>query len=213
MDERAASQAGGFTGGRLGRADYLRAVELTQLVSVDVLLFDVEGRVLLGRRTNEPARGTWFTPGGRVYKYEPFEAALGRVLSTEVLSVRVPPGAARLHGVYRHLYETNAGDAGNTEKDMEEEAEDNEKRKDGGTDYVDFAYALNAHECYGRPELERLRAGGGSSAVPEGKAVDLEGDGQHTSFRWFTLAEVASDAEVHPYVKCYFHPRAHNRLA
>jgi hypothetical protein len=146
------------------------------------------------------------------------DAALWRVLSAEVLPLSshartgVSDGVARLHGVYRHLYDTNAGYKASVGEDDEDEEEKKNEEKapvDGGTDYVNFAYALHAHECYGRPELERLSAGGlgGSSEV------DVEGDGQHTSFRWFTPAEVASDAEVHPYVKCYFHPHAHNRLA
>ena len=194
---------------RLDRADYLKAVELTQLVSVDALLFDAEGRVLLGRRTNEPARGTWFTPGGRVHKYEAFEAALGRVLSTEVL----PPSsfsamggaasAARLHGVYRHLYETNAGAKG---EGAGGEGGDGEAR-DGGTDYVNFAYALNAHECYGRSELERLGAGG--RAGRRRSTWRATGSTRRSAgSRWRRWRRTPRSP-----VRQVLHPRAYNRLA
>ncbi|PSP47656.1 ADP-ribose pyrophosphatase, partial [Halobacteriales archaeon QH_1_68_42] len=38
-------------------------------VCVEVLL-ERDGRLLVARRTNEPARGEWFWPGGRLYKGE-----------------------------------------------------------------------------------------------------------------------------------------------
>lgn len=43
-----------------------------------------DGGVVLARRTNEPARGEWFWPGGRLYKGEDLEAAARRVASEEL---------------------------------------------------------------------------------------------------------------------------------
>ena len=36
------------------------------LVSIDFCLV-CEGQILLGKRNNEPLKGEWFTPGGRIY--------------------------------------------------------------------------------------------------------------------------------------------------
>ena len=42
-------------------------IENTPLVSIDLCLI-CGGQILLGRRNNEPLKGVWFTPGGRVLK-------------------------------------------------------------------------------------------------------------------------------------------------
>ena len=183
---------------RLPPDEFARVVERTTLVSVDVLLFDTEGRVLLGRREREPAKGAWFTPGGRVYKNECLEAAALRVLSTEVLAPTHDQEGRRLdvhrrrfdlHGVYRHLYDTSfLGDGA------------------FGTDYVNFAYAVRAAERYDAAALRALEA-------LERHIGEADADGQHGEFRWFRPEEVMRERDVHPYVKCYFQPAAYNRLA
>lgn len=176
----------------LTKDEYAYVVERTHLVAVDLLLFDEEGRILLGRRKNAPARGAWFTPGGRVRKNEPFDVALERVAADEVrpFSRRACPGlSARtmradpcLHGAYRHLYEDSfAGEP-------------------YGTDYVNFAYRARAVEVYDGidpKELERVS----------------DADEQHSELRWFSIGEVMrDDSGVHPYVQCYFHADAWNRI-
>ena len=40
------------------------------LISIDLIVTDAHGRALVGLRRNEPARETWFTPGGRIRKGE-----------------------------------------------------------------------------------------------------------------------------------------------
>lgn len=187
--------------GWLNEAEFAAVVSLTSIVSVDLLVFDGEGRILLGRRTNEPARGTWFTPGGKVRKFEPLDAALRRVSATELGAApcgRAPP----LHGVYRHMYETSRfPDEGNGEKG--EKGERGERKEEdeapwsgrGGTDYVNFAYRLTLAEDYG-----------GAQMVGDAHCA------QHEAMRWFTVEEAMHDPDVHPYVKCYFHPHAWNRL-
>lgn len=51
-------------------------------MTVDLLVIH-EGRLLLMRRNNEPAKDLWFVPGGRVRLGETLERAAHRVLSDE----------------------------------------------------------------------------------------------------------------------------------
>jgi colanic acid biosynthesis protein WcaH len=70
--------------------------------SVD-LVVDYDDGILLARRQNEPAKGEWFVPGGRIQKGEPIREAVHRVAREELgIDVRI---SAEL-GIYDHLYET-----------------------------------------------------------------------------------------------------------
>jgi colanic acid biosynthesis protein WcaH len=81
--------------------DWERIVEHVPLVSVDLVVHHGDG-VVLGKRTNEPAKGEWFVPGGRVRKHEPLEEAVHRV-AREELGVDVTV-EGRL-GVSEHFYD------------------------------------------------------------------------------------------------------------
>ena len=48
-------------------------VENTLLISLDICLVS-GGQILLGRRNNQPLKGVWFTPGGRIHKNESWRA-------------------------------------------------------------------------------------------------------------------------------------------
>jgi colanic acid biosynthesis protein WcaH len=71
-------------------------------VCVEVLL-ERDGAVLVARRTNEPAKGEWFWPGGRLYKGERLDDAARRV-AREELDVEVD--LTERFGVYRHFWDT-----------------------------------------------------------------------------------------------------------
>ena len=58
-------------------------IENTPLVSIDLCLI-CNGQILLGKRRNEPLKGTWFTPGGRIHKNETWQDALLRVAEVEL---------------------------------------------------------------------------------------------------------------------------------
>ena len=62
------------------------------------LAYDIRGRLLLVRRANEPDRGLWSVPGGRVEPDEDDRAALIREMREET-GLRVQPG--RLIGQVR----------------------------------------------------------------------------------------------------------------
>jgi len=70
------------------------------IVSVDLVVRH-DGGVVLGKRTNAPARGEWFVPGGRVHKDERLDDAIDRVARAE-LGVEVEV-ESRL-GTYEHLW-------------------------------------------------------------------------------------------------------------
>jgi colanic acid biosynthesis protein WcaH len=91
---------------------FLEVVKLSPLVSIDLIVRDPQGRVLLGLRANRPAQNTWFVPGGRIAKDEHITAALTRVAHEE-LGIELDPSQARFLGVYEHLYPDNfAGEDG-----------------------------------------------------------------------------------------------------
>ena len=69
---------------RLGREEFLEVVERTPLVSIDLIVRRRDGQVLLGKRTNEPAKGCWFVPGGRIHKNERLADAFRRICEAEL---------------------------------------------------------------------------------------------------------------------------------
>ena len=83
--------------------EWASIVHYSPIVSVDLVVVCDEG-VVLGRRTNEPAKGEWFVPGGTVKKNERLEDAVHRIANAELgIEVEIDE---RL-GVYEHLYDTS----------------------------------------------------------------------------------------------------------
>jgi colanic acid biosynthesis protein WcaH len=89
---------------------FLDVVKHAPLVSIDLLVRRGDGPILMGRRTNEPARDTWFVPGGCIQKSETLDAAFARIALKE-LGFDVNRSDATLHGVYTHLYDANFAEA------------------------------------------------------------------------------------------------------
>lgn len=86
--------------------DFSQVVRNTPLVSIDLILRDPTGAVLVGLRTNEPAKGFWFVPGGRIGKNETLDDAFARILKVET-GLTQPRSTARFLGVFEHFYDTN----------------------------------------------------------------------------------------------------------
>jgi colanic acid biosynthesis protein WcaH len=76
----------------LSKPEFSLVVRNAPLVSIDVIIKDPHGCVLVGERENEPAKGCYFVPGGVIRKNE-----------TIVCSV----GEAKFLGVFEHIYEKN----------------------------------------------------------------------------------------------------------
>ncbi|MDF4907686.1 GDP-mannose mannosyl hydrolase, partial [Vibrio parahaemolyticus] len=47
----------------LSKQRFSQVIESTPLVSIDLVIEDESGQVLLGERLNRPAQGFWFVPG------------------------------------------------------------------------------------------------------------------------------------------------------
>lgn len=80
-------------------------VRSTPLVAID-LIFTDNGRILLGRRANQPAKGSWFVPGGRIRKDETIATAIERIARAET-HCPIRPDSTSMLGVYEHHYDDN----------------------------------------------------------------------------------------------------------
>lgn len=102
------------------------------LISIDLIIEDAQGRILLGLRKNPPAKDYWFVPGGRVRKGEKLDHAFIRLMQEET-GVSAMRSEGRLLGIYEHFYDTDfTGITGTT------------------THYIVLAYCLrlNRHEWH-----------------------------------------------------------------
>ena len=109
----------------LNKNEFVQVVRNTPLVSIDLIIRDPDQCVLVGLRTNEPAKGNWFVPGGIVRKCERLAHAFARIVKAET-GLEASIDSAKFIGVYEHLYDNNAfGEEG------------------FGTHYVVLAYELN----------------------------------------------------------------------
>jgi colanic acid biosynthesis protein WcaH len=107
-------------------------VRFAPLVSIDLVIRDPDGKVLVGRRANAPAKGFYFVPGGRIRKNETVANAFARILLAET-GCRAPFETARFLGVFEHFY-----------------SDDLYGRSEEGTHYVVLAYEL----CFeARPDV------------------------------------------------------------
>lgn len=88
----------------LAEDTFKKIVASTALVSIDLLVRDTQGNILLGKRVNRPAQGAWFVPGGRVLKDEPIEKAYTRLLKIEL---GMDKTSGFFKGVYQHFYDDN----------------------------------------------------------------------------------------------------------
>ncbi|HID8536469.1 TPA: GDP-mannose mannosyl hydrolase [Stenotrophomonas maltophilia] len=109
----------------LSAADFKAVVRDTPLVSIDLLVMDQRQRILVGLRTNDPVRGFWFAPGGRIRKGENFNQAFRRLTEAE-LGQSLDISEATFVGTYEHFY-----------------AEDFTGASDAGTHYVVLAYSIS----------------------------------------------------------------------
>jgi len=91
----------------LDEVRFLEVIDRTPLVSIDLVVVDQEKRMLTGWRVNQPARGFWFVPGGRILKGETLDVAFGRIAATELGDGLWRRSESRLLGVFDHLYDTN----------------------------------------------------------------------------------------------------------
>lgn len=90
----------------LSEPDFATVVRATPLISIDLVVENENGEILLGRRNNRPAQGYWFVPGGRVQKNETLAVAFARLTQAE-LGQRFTLDQGQFHGVWQHFYDDN----------------------------------------------------------------------------------------------------------
>jgi colanic acid biosynthesis protein WcaH len=90
----------------LSADDFAHVVKSTPLISIDLIVRNIQGNVLLGKRLNRPAQGSWFVPGGRVFKDEKLDDAFKRTVKTE-LGIDMDRAQSKFLGVYEHFYSNN----------------------------------------------------------------------------------------------------------
>ena len=145
----------------LDKATFTKVLASTPLVSLDFVIFNGEGKVLLGQRLNRPAQYAWFVPGGRIYKNEPIAAAFARLTQAE-LGEEIAFANAKLLGAYDHFYQ------------------DSVFGEHVSTHYVALAHQFQVAQLNHLPNE------------------------QHNQYRWYSVAELLADDQVHPHTKAYF---------
>jgi colanic acid biosynthesis protein WcaH len=114
-----------MTPGLLTDEDFALIVRRSALVSIDIIIRDPEANILLGFRVNEPAKGTYFVPGGIIRKNETIRDAFARILKNEI-GLQTSLDEAKFLGVFEHFYMANRFE-----------------NPDYGTHYIVLAYELN----------------------------------------------------------------------
>ncbi len=87
----------------LDNSTFVTIVKNTPLISIDLLIFNREEKLLLGWRVNAPAKNCWFVPGGRIAKDERVSQAFKRICHAE-LGKEIDINMAAFQGVYEHIY-------------------------------------------------------------------------------------------------------------
>ncbi|QCO20702.1 GDP-mannose mannosyl hydrolase [Acinetobacter cumulans] len=81
-------------------------IQHTPLISIDLIVRNEQGEVLLGKRVNAPAKGYWFVPGGRVRKNETLDDAFVRLVREELgIESGLTRADAKFLGVFEHFYD------------------------------------------------------------------------------------------------------------
>lgn len=86
--------------------EFKYVIDKTPLVSIDLVIKNSRNEILLGLRTEEPAKDTWFVPGGRFLKYESVESKFKKIALDE-LDKEITIDQSRFLGPHTHIYPTN----------------------------------------------------------------------------------------------------------
>jgi len=91
----------------LSEAEYKKVMESMPVVCIDCLVRNAEGKFLLVRRENEPLKGEYWVPGGRLLKHERLEAAVHRKMREELgIGVKIIKNL----GFFEEFFERTAQD-------------------------------------------------------------------------------------------------------
>ena len=91
---------------KLNDENFIKVIESTPLVSIDLIVRNQKGHILMGKRINRPAIASWFVPGGRIRKEEDVNSALTRIGKDE-LKVELTRKDVHFIGIFDHKYTDN----------------------------------------------------------------------------------------------------------
>ena len=86
----------------LSTQTFAKVIENAPLISIDLCIVH-QDKILLGKRNNPPAKDFYFTPGGRIYKNEPWQDAMQRIAKDE-LGIDIQVSEWQLMGMWDHFY-------------------------------------------------------------------------------------------------------------
>lgn len=89
----------------LSNNEFQDIIKLTPLIAMDLIII-YKNKILLGRRLNQPAKGYYFIPGGRILKGETLEIACLRLTQNE-LGLKIPFHKFTFHMNTQHIYQNN----------------------------------------------------------------------------------------------------------
>ena len=84
-------------------------VENAPMVSIDICLVCKGGKLLV-KKNDQPLKGEWFTPGGGIFKNEPRQECIRRVVGSELGITIKEPTDFKPMGVWDHFYENSVMD-------------------------------------------------------------------------------------------------------
>ncbi|MCE7556855.1 GDP-mannose mannosyl hydrolase [Aliivibrio fischeri] len=145
-------------------------IKSTPLISIDLIVRNDEGKVLLGKRLNRPAKGYWFVPGGRILKDESFDVAFKRLVRDELGANDIE---AKFKGVYQHFYDDNFSEDAFT------------------THYIVLAYEIDFNKALSTLPLEQHSS---YQWFIESELISNEDIHLHT--KWYFQEDTQADALV-----------------
>lgn len=86
---------------------YTTILEYMPIPTVDILFLNSKNELLLAKRNNEPLMGIYYTPGGRVNKWEKSIDAAKRKAKEE-LGIEIDIKKLRFVGVYDDIFKNSA---------------------------------------------------------------------------------------------------------
>lgn len=84
-------------------------VENLPIIAIDLIIKNKKAEILMGRRSNNPAKNFFFVPGGRILKNEKIELAFERISLIE-LGKSLKINDAKFLNYYEHFYKNSLWD-------------------------------------------------------------------------------------------------------
>ena len=92
--------------GFLDEKDWKFFVKNSPIFAIDFVIQNEQNEILMGRRTNNPAKDYYFVPGGRVFKNEKIEKAIQRI-SKEELNLEIDKKDTQFINYFEHFYKNS----------------------------------------------------------------------------------------------------------